>query len=95
MHRIALKTFIWRMQNCQNDGSTVSEDINYLTVNLFTHSWFYQVDLEIGGIILTTHNSWYPYKTYLGTLLTYNYDVKFSLVRTSHFIKDTSADRSN
>ena len=76
-------------QIVRKDGSVLEDDADYSVVNLFPHSIFSQVDLEIDGINLSCHDNLYPYKTYLETLLTYGHDAKFSHLTTSHFVKDT------
>ena len=74
------------------DGSLVEDNdvTDFSTVNLFPHSIFSQVDLEVDGVNLASQDNLYPYKAYLETLLTYGHDAKFSHLTTSHFMKDTA-----
>ena len=77
-------------QIVHKDGTPINSDIDFSTVNLFPHSLFSQIDLEIDGVNLCSQDNLYPYKAYLETLLTYGHDAKFSHLTTSHFVKDTS-----
>ena len=64
--------------------------MDFSIVNLFPHAIFSQVDLEIDGVNLSTHDNLYPYKSYLETLLSYGADAKVSQLTTSLFVKDTA-----
>ena len=66
------------------------DDIDFSIVNLFPHAIFSQVDLEIDGVNLSTHDNLYPYKSYLETMLSYGGDAKVSQLTTSLFVKDTA-----
>ena len=82
-------------QIVKKDGSNVSDDVDYSIVNLFPHALFSQIDLEIDGINLSSHDNLYPYKAYLETLLSYGFDAKISHLTTSHFVKDTAHNFEN
>ena len=56
---------------------------------------FSQIDVEIYGINLTSHDNLYLYKPYLETLLSYGSDAKLSHLTTSHFVKDTAHNFEN
>ena len=73
----------------KKDGTPVDNGTDYSIVNLFPHSLFSQVDLEIDGVNLSSQDNLYPYKAYLESLLTYGHDAKFSHLTTEHFVKDT------
>ena len=64
--------------------------MDFSIANLFPHTLFSQLDLEIDGINLSSNDNLYPYKAYLETLLTYGHDAKNSHLSTSHFVKDTA-----
>ena len=72
------------------EGTNISDDVDFSTVNLFPHSLFSQIDFEIDGINLCSNDNLYPYKAYLETLLTYGHDAKNSHLSTSHFVKDSA-----
>ena len=55
----------------RKDGSDVPLETDFSVVNLFPHSIFNQVDVEIDGINLSCQDNMYPYKAYLETLLTF------------------------
>ena len=63
---------------CQivNKDGTLIENENFSICNLFPHSLFSQIELEIDGQALTVSDHLYPYKAYLETLLSYGYDAK-------------------
>ena len=76
-------------QILNKDGSLV-ENENFSVCNLFAHSIFSQIDLEIDSQNLTVSNHLYPYKAYLETLLSYGNDAKKSHLTTSIFSQDTA-----
>ena len=82
-------------QIVKKDGSLISEDVDYSVVNLFPHAIFSQIDLEIDGANLSSHDNLYPYKAYLETLLSYGNDAKLSQLTTSHFVKDSAGAFEN
>ena len=51
-------------QIVKKDGSILSDDVDYSIVNLFPHAIFSQLDLEIDGFNLTSHDNLYLYKAY-------------------------------
>ena len=74
----------------RKDGTDLPIDTDFSVVNLFPHSIFSQVDLEIDGVNLSCQDNLYPYKAYLETLLTFGLDSKGSHLTTSHYAKDTA-----
>ena len=76
---------------CQivNKDGTLIENENFSICNLFPHSLFSQIELEIDGQSLTVSDHLYPYKAYLETLLSYGYDAKKSHLTTSMYSQDT------
>ena len=82
-------------QIVRKDGSILPDDTEFSTVNLFPHALFSQVDLEIDGVNLSSHDNLYRYKAYLETLLSYGTEAKKSQLTTSHFVKDTAHNFEN
>ena len=82
-------------QIVRKDGSIFEDDTEFSIVNLFPHALFSQVDLEIDGVNLSSHDNLYPYKAYLETLLSYGTEAKKSQLTTSHFVKDTAHNFEN
>ena len=82
-------------QIVKKDGSILPEDTDFSIVNLFPHALFSQVDLEIDGVNLSSHDNLYPYKAYLETLLSYGAEAKLSQLTTSHFVKDSAYNFEN
>lgn len=76
-------------QILNKDGTSIGDE-NVSICNLFPHSIFSQIDLEIDGQNLTVSDHLYPYKAYLETMLSYGYDAKNSHLKTSLFSKDTA-----
>ena len=76
---------------CQivNKDGTLIENENFSICNLFPHSLFSQIELEIDGQALTVSDHLYPYKAYLETMLSYGYDAKKSHLTTSMYSQDT------
>ena len=74
----------------RKDGTDLPIDTDFSVVNLFPHSIFNQVDIEIDGINLSCQDNLYPYKVYLETLLTFCLDSKNSHLTKSHYAKDTA-----
>ena len=72
----------------RKDGTPVDNTVDFSIVNLFPHTLFSQIDLEIEGVNLTNQDNLYPYKAYLESLLTYGQDAKASHLTTSHFVWD-------
>ena len=66
------------------------ENEKFSICNLFSHSIFSQIDLEIDSQNLTVSDHLYPYKAYFETLLSYGNDAKKSHLSTSIFSQDTA-----
>lgn len=49
----------------------LEEEEQVSVANLFPHTLFKQVDVEVGGVNTSSQDQLYPYKTYLETLLSY------------------------
>ena len=59
-------------------------------VNLWLHSLFSQVDIQLNGKLVTPSVNTYPYKAYLETLLSYGSDAKESQLTSELWYLDTS-----
>lgn len=81
----------------ENGGlvNAVAED-SYSVANLFPHTLFKQVDVEIGGVNTSSQDQLYPYKTYLESLLSYGKENCSNhgghLMACSHFYPDESGN---
>ena len=49
----------------------LTADEKYSVANLLPHTFFKQVDVEVGGVNTSSQDQLYPYKAYLETLLSY------------------------
>ena len=58
-------------------------------VNLFLHSLFGQLDIDLNGRTISDGSSTYPYRAYLETLLSYGEEAKSTHLTSSLFDKDT------
>ena len=71
--------------------NATAED-SYSVANLFPHTLFKQVDVEIGGVNTSSQDQLYPYKTYMETLLSYGNencsDHGGHLMACSHYYPD-------
>ena len=70
------------------NGSAVS-DKKLAPVNLFLHSLFSQVDVTLGGKLVSSGSKTYPYRAMLGTLLNYGNGAKTTRLTSELFYKDT------
>ena len=55
----------------KENGQALPAETEVSVVNLFPHSLFRQVDVEISGVNTSSQDQLYPYKAYLETLLSY------------------------
>jgi len=58
------------------NGNNLAVEANTGPVNLFLHSLFSQVDIELNGTLITSSTNTYPYRTMLETLLSYGENTK-------------------
>ncbi len=77
------------MKIVKADGKPLTK-VNIAPVNLFLHSLFSQVDVNIGGTSITSGQQTYPYLAYLQTLLSYGPAAKQSWLAASGFYKDVA-----
>ena len=69
----------------------VGADDIFSVANLFPHTLFKQVDVDIGGVNTSSQDQLYPYKTYLETLLSYGKHGQEDgghLMACSHYFSD-------
>jgi len=59
-------------------------------VNLFLHSLFSQVDIQLNGSVITSSTNTYPYLAILETLLSYGEDAKKTQLKSALYYKDTA-----
>jgi len=60
----------------QPNGTDLGAAANTASVNLFLHSLFSQVDIQLNGTLITSSTNTYPYRAILETLLSYGEDAK-------------------
>ena len=61
-------------------------------INLVVHSLFSQVDVTLGGRLMTPATAMYPYKSYIQTLLNYGKEAKESQLISQGFYHEEGAD---
>ena len=66
------------------------DDDTHGPVNLFLHSLFSEVEVSVGGVLITTGSNLYPYRAYLETLLSYGEGAKETQLAAAMFYKDTA-----
>ena len=59
-------------------------------VNLFLHSLFSQVDIQLNGSVITSSTNTYPYLAILETLLSYGEDAKKTQLKSALYYKDAA-----
>ena len=59
-------------------------------VNLTLHSMFSNVDIELGGKMISDPNGVYPYRAYIETLLSYNKEAQETQLQSEMWYKDTA-----
>ena len=72
----------------RSNGQDLADDSNAGPVNLFLHSLFSQVDIELNGTLITSSTNTYPYRAMLETLLSYGEDAKKTQLTSALFYKD-------
>jgi len=73
----------------KEDGSDLADD-DASPANLFMHSLFSQVDIELNGTMLSSSTNTYAYRAYLETLLNYGKPAKESQLTAALWYKDTA-----
>ena len=73
------RTFLYvKVKIVNQDKSDLIDDAKCGPVNLFLHSLFSQIDVQLNGKLISPSINTYPYKAYLETLLSYGSDAKKS-----------------
>ena len=63
---------------------------NTAPVNLFLHSLFSQVDIQLKGTLITSSTNIYPYRAILETLLSYGENAKKTRLTSALYYKDAA-----
>ena len=71
------------------DGSDLPQDAKVGPVNLWLQSLWSQVDVSLGGKLVTDATNCYPYRAYLETLLNYGSEAKQTQLTSGLFYQDT------
>ena len=58
-------------------------------INLPVHSMFSNIEVELGGKVISDTNPMYAYRSYLETILNYNRDIKEAELESAIWSKDT------
>ena len=83
------KTYLFlQAQILTENGSRLKDEMICAPVNLFMHSLFQQIDVELNGTLVTQSQNTYPYRSMIETLLSYGQDSKKSHLTSSLFYKD-------
>ena len=72
----------------KGDGTNLAANPVFSVANLFPHTLFKQVDVEIGGVNTSSQDQMYPYKAYLESLLSYPDSIGGHLSSCSGYILD-------
>ena len=72
----------------KEDKGVLPDDAQVSTTNLWMHSLFSQVDVQLNGKLITPSTNTYPYKAYLEDLLSYGSDAKESQLGSEMWIPD-------
>ena len=74
----------------KSGGSEIDGGSKVAPVNLFVHSLFGQLDIDLNGRTISNGSSTYPYRAYLETLLSYAEGAKSTQLTSTPFHKDTA-----
>ena len=85
------RTFLYiKAKVTKKDKSNIDADAKVGPINLWMHSLFSQVDVQIGTKLVSPSINTYPYKAYLETLLSYGNDAKESQLSSELWYTDQS-----
>ena len=70
------------------DGSNIPAEEKVTPINYIFGSLFSQVDVKLGGCIISTSNNTYSYRAILETLLNYGKDAKKTQLEMGLYVKD-------
>ncbi|XP_046841851.1 uncharacterized protein F54H12.2-like [Xenia sp. Carnegie-2017] len=88
-------TLVARAKVTKADGEDIDDDTKVGPVNNFLQSMFKQVDVFLKGKLVTQATVTYPYRAYLGTLLSYDPSAKQSQLTAALFYKNTAGQMDN
>ena len=74
----------------KSDGSEIDGGSKVTPVNLFLHSLFGQLEIDLNGRTISDGSSTYPYQAYLETLLSFGEEAKSTHLTSFLFNKDTA-----
>ena len=80
------------VQLVKSDESEIDGGSKVVPVNLFLHSLFGQLDIDLNGRTILDGSSTYPYQAYQETLLSYGEGAKSTHLTSSLFYKDTAGE---
>ena len=72
----------------KTDSTNLDIGANTGPVNMFLHSLFSQVDIQLNGTLITSSTNTYPYRAILETLLSYGEDAKKTQLTSALYYKD-------
>ena len=84
-----------KVQILKGDGKKLDDKDDVDTVNYIFGSIFNQVDVNLGGSIVSTSNNTYSYRAYLETLLNFGRDAKKSQLQMGLYYKDPTGNDGN
>ena len=86
------RTFLYvKAKVTKDDKTEQDDDAKVGPVNLWLHSLFSQVDVQLNGKLVTPSVNTYPYKAYLETLLSYGNDAKESQLTSQLWYQDSGS----
>jgi len=74
----------------QPNGTDLGAAANTAPVNMFLHSLFSQVDIQLNRTLITSSTNTYPYRAILETLLSYGEDAKKTQLTSALYYKNTA-----
>ena len=84
-----------RVKIVETDGTDIAADAGVGPVNLFLHSLFSQVDVQLNDKLVTSSASIYAHRAYLETLLNYGKPARESQSTSSLWYNDTATHMDN
>jgi hypothetical protein len=76
------------------DGKNIDANADISTTNLFLHSLFELVEVNVGSTLVSTKPN-YHYCSYLLTHLSYSSDFKSDILKNALYISETNLDQLN
>ena len=84
-----------KVQIQKSNGHALEDDEVVIPVNYIFGSAFSQIDVTLGGSVISTSNNTYAYRAYLETLLNYGSDAKSSQMEMGLYKKETVIENLN